>query len=500
MVTRWRRLMSTVAIALVLGVHIVAKPVAVEASSKEWNLANRSRPYRGTTIKLLTWSDSWNEAVKRELAPKFEKITGIKVVYDTVGWEVVSEKQVAELSAGTGAYDLMSFGHILGPDYVLSGWFTNLEEFWEEHPELIDPQFDFDDFGKTCMELVRYPPAKGVYALPIFIYSWFTAYRADWFEKKGLEPPTSWKNFLVGLKKFTEDTNGDGTIDRWGLTGPHARGYEIVESWWQWVQVFGGEYVEDALKGKYQPRIDTPAGREALYFIKTLLDKYAVPGLLTASYWDATVPYLEGEAAMLNSWVELGLLHIYGKSEYANLLGNTGYAIVPPRGADGRYGGGIFVSGIGIPSASKNKEAAWLFMQFVLNKENMKYLARFGSPVRISVCEDPRIRKEIPYISTTLKNFRLLRSPKRGWVYGRFIGFDAYTEIIARELHSALAGQKTIKEAMDKAQKDVCELFLKNNVISQEEYDAAYEGWEDVEPRLGRLPEGYMEWTKVLLQ
>src|SRR5690606_28719970 len=52
---------------------------------------------------------------------------------------------------------------------------------------------------------------------PLFTITTGLLYRTDLFEEAGLTPPETWDEFIEVAKKLTVDTDGDGSIDRWGF-------------------------------------------------------------------------------------------------------------------------------------------------------------------------------------------------------------------------------------------------------------------------------------------
>jgi len=53
---------------------------------------------------------------------------------------------------------------------------------------------------------------------PIDVQPSAVIYRTDYFAEKGLAIPTTWDEFLNCAKALTEDTDGDGAVDRWGFS------------------------------------------------------------------------------------------------------------------------------------------------------------------------------------------------------------------------------------------------------------------------------------------
>lgn len=492
-------LSSRSAITKVQAIIIAAIIVIAAIVAAVYYVTRPPAPTPTAEIAVLAWTDAWNEYVKSDLVPDFEEETGIEVTYDIVGWDVVYEKMVTELSGATGAYDVMTMGEDWALEWVKNGWFTNLTALWEENPDILDPDYDYDDFDSAAVVALTIPGEPGVWGIPCFTYSWYLAYRTDLFEQAGLDPPNTWGNFTAALQKFGKEKWRAGI---YAYTAPMLRGYETLDNWYTWVHALGGEYLKDLRVDPSVPWVNTPVGREAVDLMKKLADDYAPPGLLTAGYWEGSLPYLEGDAAMLNNYVDFSFLAVYGDPDYEDLINNTGYVVPPPRGDDGRYGGLTYVSGYDIPVASQNKEAAWQFIQYVTSKENMEPLAEFGAPVRTSVIEDPEVQATFPWMSTTLENLE-----KATAIWPKVLGLEPWSETLQREIHLALAGTKTVEAAMETAQKEVCAILQATGEITWDEYYEAYDGWtdNDGEPRLvlltginGTLPDGYRAWETVL--
>jgi multiple sugar transport system substrate-binding protein len=79
------------------------------------------------------------------------------------------------------------------------------------------------------------------------------------------------------------------------------------------------------------------------------------------------------------------------------VIGKVGYALFP-RGPKGNYGSTVAVWGLAMPKTSKNQKAAWLFMQWATNKEQvLKVQSERGVlGARESVWKDPKGKVKVP--------------------------------------------------------------------------------------------------------
>jgi len=261
-------------IAVTAYYYLSTPPVVTPPQKTEWpgSLEEAAKPYRGQTVNVLMPSDSWNDYVRKYIAPEFERVTGIKVNHETLPWGPLEEKLTAELSAGTGAYDLVMVGGIGGPEYAKNGWVIDLGKFLQEHPWLIDPEVKLEEICKIAWEMNKFPGlVGGPYAIPVYVYPYFQAYRQSWFEKEGLNPPITYEDWLEAMDHFTRDTDGDGVIDQFALALPFpGASFGLFEALWNIMQVVGLNIYEDHLNNKYMPLIDSPLGREALYLFATI--------------------------------------------------------------------------------------------------------------------------------------------------------------------------------------------------------------------------------------
>ncbi len=126
--------------------------------------------------------------------------------------------------------------------------------------------------ARVGVELGAYDPAvldlwrrEGrVYALPRGYSPVVLAFNKDLFDRAGLGYPSddwTWDDFLAAAEQLTQDTDGDGTIDRWGTHfDPRA------SVWLPWIRSGGGD-VLCADGERASGCLDAPATRAALRWL-----------------------------------------------------------------------------------------------------------------------------------------------------------------------------------------------------------------------------------------
>ena len=101
--------------------------------------------------------------------------------------------------------------------------------------------------------------------------------------------------------------------------------------------------------------------------------------------------FTQGRAAM---WIDgVGWAPPLEDPNASRVVGKVGYAMVPA-GPKGQYSA-TYGDGIGIPAASKNKEAAYLLCQWAVSKQQGARLLQAGGgvPFRNSILNDPEVQQ-----------------------------------------------------------------------------------------------------------
>jgi multiple sugar transport system substrate-binding protein len=144
--------------------------------------------------------------------------------------------------------------------------------------------------------------AGATYAVPFSAQANVLLVRKDWLDKLHLSPPTTWSQVEQVAKAFTtQDPDGDGKADTYGIDvpGTTSRGYI---SWW-WSSLLweaGGDYVKSDGNGKYTATLDSPAAVAAAREFETLActDKVTQPGMLNDDTTAANKAFETGVAGM----------------------------------------------------------------------------------------------------------------------------------------------------------------------------------------------------------
>ena len=131
--------------------------------------------------------------ILRAHLPEFEKQTGIKVDFQALTNEQLSQKMFVQMTVGSESPDVFMIRPLEELSlYENNGWLTPLESY-----AVSDPRYDFADFSSTALESVT---VNGkLLAVPLSTEQQILYYRKDLLEKRGSKsrrPWTSWKQRL----------------------------------------------------------------------------------------------------------------------------------------------------------------------------------------------------------------------------------------------------------------------------------------------------------------
>lgn len=184
------------------------------------------------------------------------------------------------------------------PEFVKAGWLLPLDDVVEK-------------IGRDDLKPQSILEYQGhVYALG---YSGGTNsslwVRKDMLEEAGLEPPKTYDELLAAAKALTKDTNGDGTIDVYGIGLPGGTGLATTSRFAAFLYQNCGDWYDDDGNVVF----DQPQVREAIEKYVELM-KYSPPDAASWNWGEGIDAYLAGKIAM----------HPYG-----GRLGAQAYATAP---------------------------------------------------------------------------------------------------------------------------------------------------------------------------
>lgn len=206
--------------------------------------------------------------------------------------------------------------------------------------------------------------------IPQNLSSLVVYYNADLFDSAGVPYPAdkwSWDDFVETAKALTADTDGDGTIDQYGL-GVDPSLFRLAPFVWQ-----NNAVIVDSDERPSRLTLTRPPSLEAFqWFVNLHLVHGVTPNRIEEQSLDSESRFVGGTTAMfLNSR--------RGTPTYREIESFTWDVAPLP---DGKTSAGILHSDAYCLSATtENKEAAWTFIEFANSVEGQTIIAGSGRTV-----------------------------------------------------------------------------------------------------------------------
>jgi len=364
--TRMRALLSLAAAA---AITFSAGSLAWAQSAAE-RAVEAAKQYSGSEISIVWEAGLQSLDPLNFSGPKWEELTGIKVKVIEVPTAEMFTKILQEHRAGTGAYDALNVIPSWMPDLVKAGALEELDQYVDKHgfrdelqkiaPTYRDNQMTVD--GK----IYGFPDDGDLFVL---------YYRKDLFEdadnqaafksKYGydLAAPATWQQY-ADVGQFITDKYAPKIYGAGQFRGP-AYGIWLFEERYR---VEGGRFFDpETMKAQINNEIGVK-----VYEGMRNDNKFMPPGVETWGFVEALSSFLAGDIAMTISWPPFGRWAAgYGVDDEAlswvpksTIADKVGYALPP--GGTPQLAAGFSLS---VSSKSKNKEAAYLFIQWLNSEE-----------------------------------------------------------------------------------------------------------------------------------
>lgn len=357
--------------------------------------ANPYEKYEGTTI-VVSWPALSHFAKAETLVDEFTEETGIEVEIDALQYLKLRDRQILEMSKPEGEYDVVSWVVMWKGEYVSKGLLTPLSQFFT-NGALVDPLYDIDDIADAYLQnggivggKKGYMPGKSgaLYGVPFGAETSILAYRKDIFEEQGIEPPATYDDMRAAMAKLKEA--GIPAMTSRGKTG-----HQVTAGWLLHLAPLGGKIFDD----EWNPVFNNEQGVEAAQVMREITQT-GPNGIPSFGFGEAAAAFLGGDAAMYLDTLKIAAMARDPKQSKVD--GKVGYALHPEGTRCGSETGGFAA---GIPANSKNKEAAFLFLQYITSKAGDKRMVELGGdPVRLSTYEHfksdydeyPVIQEQLP--------------------------------------------------------------------------------------------------------
>jgi raffinose/stachyose/melibiose transport system substrate-binding protein len=276
----------------------------------------------------------------------------------------------------------------------------------------------------------------GIYGVPFAVQVIPVLYNRGLFSELGLEVPTTWDEFVevsTALQAAGVNALANGAKEPWTLetlfggVGPAYYG--------------GSAFFDDVTSGETD--FNDPRFSAALEQILALRP-FLAENYLGIDYTDMQTIFAFEQAGML----------VGGSYELANLEAlnpELELGSFPFPGIDGPGPVSVYVDGsYGINAASKNQDAALRFIEFLASREyGQMFTDRLKQLSAVPGVEptDPELARIVQLMETNSTPYLFLTAFRFGQPSG--------STLLQNELQAAVAGDKTVQEAVDNIQRGI---------------------------------------------
>lgn len=396
----------------------------------------------------ITAMDAW-----KKMTPDFEKLTGIEVDYYSVELSKLHDKYLLDNAGKTGLFDIMYCSKAFGYELYELGALQSVQP-WLDNTKVVKTPgwFDYDDFIPS-LRYVNEDLNGNAFAFPATGECAVMAYREDLFEEYNRPYPKTWAEVYEAAKFFN-----DLKLERNGV-----RVYGIVM---RGRPAFGGANFPTPLIGfnwgaklyDYNTKEILWNSKEAVAGVSFMVDlcEQGHPQISTLSATEAIATFAEGQAAI--GLEVTALMPVVENTKTSVVAGKIHYEPVP-MGPANDYNT-ISGAGLGMSTQTKNKDAAFAFMVWMLSKANGSiYVENGGVIVRQSLINDRK--DEFPYFQAAIEGFEQAEAMLEAGVDGQPKSQHtmAWTNTFAKYGSAAIAKQMTPEEAVEAMQQEFVEVM-----------------------------------------
>jgi sorbitol/mannitol transport system substrate-binding protein len=294
-----------------------------------------------------------------------------------------------------------------------------------------------------------------MYAVPFYGESSFLMYRKDLMEQAGITMPRepTWQQVADAAKKLD-------TPDRAGICLRGKPGWgEVLAPLDTVINTFGGRWFDE----EWNAQLTSPEVERAVQFYVDTVRSVGEPGPATSGFNECATQLAQGQVAM---WYDAtSAVSVLENPDSSTVVGKIGYAFAPK--VEKAKPGWLYSWALGIPTSSDKPDAAWRFISWMTSKGYLKMVGetlgweRVPPGSRLSTYEIPEYKEAAAaYGPLTLESIEAANPaeptvepvPYTGVQFLAIPEFQDLGTRVSQQISAAIAGQKTVKEALEQAQ------------------------------------------------
>ncbi|NRP94880.1 Bacterial extracellular solute-binding protein [Marinobacterium sp. xm-g-59] len=399
----------------------------------------------GTELVIATVNNG-HMIEMQKLTPKFEEETGIKVRWVTLEEGVLRQRVTTDIATKGGQFDIMTIGMYEAPIWGEKGWLEPLN---------FSAEYNVDDILPAMRGGLSHE--GNLYAAPFYGESSMVMYRKDLLDKAGITLPynPTWADMEQAIAAMHDPENGVyGTCIR-GKPGWGDNAAFITTI----ANTFGARWFDE----NWKPQLDSAEWNAAINFYVDLMTKYGPPGSTANSFNEILALMNEGKCG---SWVDATIAASFvSDPAQSKVADSIAYAQAPVQKTK-RGANWLWAWALGIPASSEKKDAAMKFLEWSTSADYINLVGetngwgrvptgtrastyaneKFQAAANFASAEMDAINSANPYDSTFEK------TPYTGVQFAAIPEFQAIGTAAGQQFAAALAGEKSVEEALAAAQ------------------------------------------------
>ena len=384
--------------------------------------------------------------IMQKLSPQWEKQTGNKINWIVLEENVLRQRVTTDIATKGGQFDLVTIGAYEAPIWGKAGWLTPLDDL---------PNYDYPDVFQSVRNGLS---SEGkLFAVPFYAESALTFYRKDLFAAAGLKMP---EQPTYGEIKDFADKLTDKSKAQYGICLRGKPGWgENVAILTPMVNTFGGAWFDM----NWQPQLTSQPWHKAMTFYVDLMKADGPLGITSNGYNETLSLFASGHCAM---WIDgtsaAGRLYDPKQSQVAD---QVGFAKAPiekvPSGAALAWSWAL-----ALPASSQKQAVARDFARWATSKEYVQIVGKTEGWIhappgtRESTYANADYQQAAPFAADVKKAILTADPahptadpvPYTGVQFVAIPQFQAIGTILGQQFAAALAGTKSVDEALQASQ------------------------------------------------
>lgn len=420
-------------------------PSVLAATLIVWFIASSAS---AATILTIATVNNRDMIRMRELSEVFTRDNpDIELNWITLEENVLRQRVSTDIATGGGQFDVVTMGTFEAPIWAERGWLVPLDDMPEG--------YDVDDI---------LPPIRAglsvdgtLYAAPFYGESSFTMYRADLFEKAGLQMPEdpTWDFIKEAAAAITDKSN-----EVYGICLRGKPGWgENMALLTAMANAYGARWFDM----DWRPQLDSEAWARALDDYVSLLNEYGPPDAASNGFRETLELFQSGKCGI---WIDATVAASFvTDTRESQVADQVGFALAPHAGL-GKRSNWLWSWALAISATSRHQDAAKRFVAWATSREYAELVAEeegwanVPPGTRTSLYENQAYLDAAPFAEMTLASIQAAdpdsptveEVPYRGIQFVDIPEFPGIGTAVGQRFSKALVGEISTEEALEDGQ------------------------------------------------